>query len=357
MIYIFFILLTTTLLFNFITVKQTIKYVVPSEYKIIFLSVFIFLTILLYVYQFFNSYFSEKFSYNINLVLSYVVYYFLAFIIYAGMIYSLIFLYNFIFKGKANLYPFAISLVIAILVVGTFFKRSTVIREYEISGKNYNLSAPLNIVLVSDIHFGYINGNSEGEKLVEKINFFNPDLVLIPGDLVDMHLKPVSEKNMLNSLTQIKSKYGVFFALGNHDIYDNKSNSLTKILREKGINVLRDEKYLVNNEFYISGRDNFSKKPLSEILGQTEGKPVFLMQHTPDTIPEAVENKVFLQVSGHTHKGQMFPGNLFTKRIFLLDYGYKKFDETNVIVSSGYGTWGPPIRIGSRSEICLIKVL
>ena len=108
--------------------------------------------------------------------------------------------------------------------------------------------------------------------------------------------------------------------------------------------------------FYVASRDNYSKQPLSEILKDSEEKPILYMQHTPDTIDETVKNSVFLQVSGHTHKGQFFPGSLFTKKIFKLDYGYKKFQATNVVVSSGYGTWGPPIRIGTQSEIVLIKI-
>ena len=106
----------------------------------------------------------------------------------------------------------------------------------------------------------------------------------------------------------------------------------------------------------MSSRDNYSKQPLREILKESGDKPVLYMEHTPDSIDETIENKVFLQVSGHTHKGQFFPGGLFTKSIFKLDYGYKKFQDTNVIISSGYGTWGPPIRVGTQSEVVLIKV-
>ena len=187
------------------------------------------------------------------------------------------------------------------------------------------------------------------------INSLNPDIVLIAGDLIDMNLEPVLEKNMLKELSDIKTKYGVYFALGNHDIYGKKAALLTATLREEGVIVLRDEKVLVNDKLYIAGRDNFSKKPLKDIIGDHSDKPVILIQHTPDTIEETVENKIDLQVSGHTHKGQFFPGNLFTKRIFLIDYGLKKISDSNILVSSGYGTWGPPIRIGSSSEICLIK--
>lgn len=356
MIYVFLMFFITTFLFNIITVKQTIKYIVPAEYKTIFLAGFIFLTVFFYIYQFCGSYFAGKFSYNINRILSYTAYYYLSFILYSAMVYIIIFFISLFLKGKFNLYPLSFAAVIFILLAGTFFKHNTVITEYEISRENYNLSSPLNIVLISDIHMGYINGNRDLIKLAEKVNTLNPDVVLIAGDVVDMHIEPVIQKNMFDNLQKIKSRYGIFAVLGNHDIYDRKAETITKLLREKGINVVRDEKILVDNKFYVAGRDNFSKTPLSSFLEEGKERPVILMEHTPDRIMEAVENNVFLQVSGHTHKGQIFPGELFTKRIFLLDYGYKKFENTNVIVSSGYGTWGPPIRVGTRSEICVIRI-
>lgn len=355
--YLFFIFFLITFIFNFTAVKQTIKYVIPSEYKVISFGIFILLTVLLYVYQFFSSYFAENFSYAVNKILSYVVYYYLGFIIYAFMIYILVFCINFFLTEKINLYPLAFFIVIITLIMGTFFKYNTVITKYQLQKENYNISAPLNIVLVSDIHLGFINGNKDIEKMTEKINSLNPDVVLIAGDLVDMHLKPVIEKNMFAGLKKIKSKYGTFFVLGNHDIYNKKSEKITELLKENNIYTLRDEKIYINNEFYIAGRDNFSKTSLEEILAEKEdNKSVILMEHTPDKTNEAIENNIFLQVSGHTHKGQFFPGRIFTKRIFPIDYGYKKTENTNIIVSSGYGTWGPPLRIGSHSEICLIKI-
>lgn len=352
--YFFLVFSTFFFLLNFFVIRKTLKYVVPNDKKFFFLIFFLSLALLFYLYRFFGSYF----SYSLNKFVSYIIYYYLAFLIYTSILFIFASIFTMIFRYKLNLNLYKVSLILVpiILVAGTFFKHHTIVKEYDIKlDKNYDME-PLNIVLVSDIHLGYINGNSSFIKMKNIINSLNPDIVLIAGDLIDMNLEPVMEKNMLKELSDIKTKYGTYFALGNHDIYGKKAALLTETLTAEGVTVLRDEKILVNNEIYIAGRDNFSKKPIREILDGKDDKPVILIQHTPDTIDEAVENKTFLQVSGHTHKGQMFPGRLFTKKIFKVDYGHEKIEDTNIIVSSGYGTWGPPIRIGSQSEIVLIKI-
>ncbi|BBA52732.1 metallophosphoesterase [uncultured Fusobacterium sp.] len=356
----YFFLGLSAMLFAFclFVMKKTVKYVFSSDKKIFIIVLFLMMTILLYGYQFFNSYFVNNFSYTINRILSYIVYYYLAFVIYGAMIYFLVSIIEMIFRYKLNfnLYKPAFIIIFIILGIGTFYKHNTVITEYEIDSMG-EISVPMNIVLVSDVHLGYINENTSLVKMIDKINSLKPDVVLIAGDLIDMYLEPVLEKNMLNELKNIKSTYGTFFTLGNHDIYGRKAAILTETLRnDAGTIVLRDEKILLNNEIYIAGRDNFSQKPIKEILAGKDDKPVILIQHTPDTVDETIENEVFLQVSGHTHKGQMFPGRIFTKKIFKIDYGHEKIENTNIIVSSGYGTWGPPIRIGSQSEIVIIKI-
>lgn len=354
----FFILLLTFFLGNCFTIYMTVKHIVPTNFKIVFTLILIVLTIFMYSYVIHSGYFSKNFPYEINQILAYIAYYFMAFIVYSGLLYAVAFGGNFLLRDKTdiNLYKFVIPIVAILLIIGTYFKWSTVIKEYEINSGG-RLKEPLNIVLISDIHLGYINGNDSMKKLVKKINSLNSDIVLVAGDTIDMQLKPVLEKNMLENFKNIKSRYGVFINIGNHDIYGGKLKKFSDELKSyENISVLRDSKVLIDDSFYVASRDNFSKKPLREILKGSEEKPVLYMEHTPNSIDETVENKVFLQVSGHTHRGQFFPGSLFTKRIFKLDYGYKKFQDTNVVVSSGYGTWGPPIRVGTQSEIVLIKV-
>lgn len=336
----------------------TVKHIIPTNFKIIFTLILTGLSILMYSYVICGRYFSANFPYGVNQILAYVVYYFMGAIVYSGLLYLVAFGGNLILKNRVdiNLYKFVIPIVAILLIVGTYFKRSTVVEEYEINGDGI-FKEPLNIVLISDIHLGYINGNSSMVKLVKTVNSLKPDMVLVAGDTVDMHLKPVIEKNMLENFKNIKSKYGVFINIGNHDIYGGGVKKFTNRLNSyENVTVLRDSKVLIDESFYVASRDNFSKEPLREILKESREKPVLYMEHTPDSIDETVENKVFLQVSGHTHKGQFFPGELFTKRIFKLDYGYRKFQDTNVVVSSGYGTWGPPIRVGTQSEVVLIKV-
>lgn len=354
----FFMLLLTFFLGNCFTIYITVKHIIPTNFKMIFTLILTGLSILMYSYVIYGRYFSANFPYGVNQILAYVVYYFMGAIVYSGLLYLVAFGGNLILKNRVdiNLYKFVIPIIAILLIVGTYFKRSTVVEEYEINGDGI-FKEPLNIVLISDIHLGYINGNSSMVKLVKTVNSLKPDMVLVAGDTVDMHLKPVIEKNMLENFKNIKSKYGVFINIGNHDIYGGGVKKFTNRLNSyENVTVLRDSKVLIDESFYVASRDNFSKEPLREILKESREKPVLYMEHTPDSIDETVENKVFLQVSGHTHKGQFFPGELFTKRIFKLDYGYRKFQDTNVVVSSGYGTWGPPIRVGTQSEVVLIKV-
>lgn len=354
----FFMLLLTFFLGNCFAIYITVKHIIPTNFKIIFTLILTGLSILMYSYVICSRYFSANFPYEVNQILSYIVYYFMGAIVYSGLLYLVAFGGNLILKNRVdiNLYKFVLPIVATLLIIGTYFKWSTVVKEYEINREG-RFKMPLNIVLISDIHLGYINGNSSMVKLVETVNSLNPDIVLVAGDTVDMHLKPVIEKNMLENFKDIKSRYGVFVNIGNHDIYGGGVKEFTDRLNSfENVTVLRDSKVLIDDSFYVASRDNFSKQPLREILKENGDKPVLYMEHTPNSIDETVENKVFLQVSGHTHKGQFFPGGLFTKRIFKLDYGYRKFQDTNVVVSSGYGTWGPPIRVGTQSEVVLIKV-
>lgn len=352
----FVVFIFVFLLLNGFVITGMARYVVPQNFRLFFTGLLIFLSTFQYIYQFFSSRFVSTFPYRINQIFSYIVYYYMGFVIYASAFFIVAAVLTWIFKGKVefNFYKAAFILTLLVLMAGTYFKHSTVVTKYEIDSEG-KLATPMNVVLISDTHLGFINENASMKKLVGMINELNPDVVLIAGDLIDFHLDPVLEKDMLSELKNIESQ--IFFAVGNHEIYGGKTALLVETLNSyPNVEAVRDNKVLLENGVYIAARDNFSKKPIKDILAGSGDNPVIIMQHTPDTIDEAVENNVLLQVSGHTHKGQIFPGRLFTKRLFKVDYGHEKIKDTNIIVSQGYGTWGPPIRVGSRSEIVLIKI-
>ena len=184
-------------------------------------------------------------------------------------------------------------------------------------------------------------------------------------DIIDSDITPFLNHNMASEFSNLKAKYGTFATLGNHDILTKSEDEIVRILKENSITVLRDEATLINNSFYIIGRDDitisrFTNKPRASLENLTKNldksKPLIVVDHNPKYLNESLDANIDLQLSGHTHKGQIAPGNIVTNKLFEVHYGYLKKDNLNVVVSSGYGTWGPPVRLGSKSEIVQINL-
>jgi len=259
---------------------------------------------------------------------------------------------------------FIIVAIGVVLAYGTWSGRSSYVKSYDVKINKSFKEENLKIALLSDIHLGDYMDVNRLKRLVSEVNKVSPDIILIAGDLVDSSIKPIIKYDMAKELGALQSKYGTYFAFGNHDITQNKTNTLTELLEKEGIKVLRDDYELINDSFYVVGRDDIAvsrigrkRKELKEITKKIDkSKPVIVIDHNPKEITEAYEENVDLQVSGHTHKGQFIPYNLVTNRNYDMVYGYDKRDDFNIVVSSGDGTWGPPIRIGSRSEIVQINL-
>ncbi|AEF94972.1 metallophosphoesterase [Desulfotomaculum nigrificans CO-1-SRB] len=228
---------------------------------------------------------------------------------------------------------------------------------------HYDLKLPrvaqeLHIVMLADIHLDQDKDKGYVAKMVRQINALNPDLVFLVGDIFDDR-----DVNLLyqekETFKQIKSQYGVYGVLGNHEYYTGHLDEILKIFKEANIRILRDE-VTETAGLYIVGREDASRrqrKPLTDLLkGVDRAKPIILLDHQPVALNEAEQAGVNLQLSGHTHRGQFFPNQLITHRIYEDDYGYLSKGGLQVIVSSGYGTWGPPVRIGTQSEIVDIKI-
>jgi uncharacterized protein len=256
-----------------------------------------------------------------------------------------------------------VTAIAALIITGGFINTRTLkisTLNIEIPAKSSTLKE-LNAVLISDIHLSSISTDGFVKEIVKKINGLNPDIVFVAGDLVDDKATVLREKETGFSFRDIKSPMGVYGITGNHE-YINGVDSSINYMKELNIIPLRDSSKTINNGFVVIGREDRSRGlkkrvPLKDLVEDSEKNlPVILLDHTPFQLEEAMENGVDLQLSGHTHHGQIFPINLITSKIYELSQGYKKKGNTHYYVSSGAGTWGPPVRTGSRSEIVNIKI-
>jgi predicted MPP superfamily phosphohydrolase len=222
----------------------------------------------------------------------------------------------------------------------------------------------LRIVAASDVHLRSLCSYNFSEKLASDINKLNPDIILFPGDLMDESIEPVIKFGLGEPLKQLKSKYGTYAITGNHE-YIGGINQTTSYIESLGIKILRDEFILIDNEIYLIGREDraikqfakMTRKSLKDIMSKVDKtKPLLLLDHQPFGLNEAQENGIDFQLSGHTHHGQLFPINFITNKIYEVSWGYLKKGNTQYYVSSGYGTWGPPVRTGNHPELLLINL-
>ncbi|MFT4221933.1 metallophosphoesterase [Dysgonomonas sp.] len=220
-------------------------------------------------------------------------------------------------------------------------------------------SKSLRIVAISDLHLGYGIGKGEFEKWVDLINSENPDIVLIAGDIIDNSVRPLNEGNFAGSFHKIKAPMGVYACPGNHEYISGLTGSLD-FIGKAGIHMLRDSVALVDSSFYVIGRDDRSNKgrrPLKDLVANLDkSKPIILLDHQPYNLEETEANGIDIQLSGHTHQGQIWPISLITKQLYEKDHGYIKKGNANIYVSSGIGIWGGKFRIGTQSEYVVIDV-
>lgn len=276
------------------------------------------------------------------------------------------FLPSILFEYKSKVITAIVVFIIVSIIVffGNLNKRDIVVTNLDLQiPKQKSKIDSLNVVLASDIHLSPIDGEKLLPKLVEKINSLNPDIILFAGDIVDDKAEILEEQGIGKSFLRLKSKYGLFTINGNHEFINGIESSF-RYAEKLGMTVLRDTAVLIDSSFYLIGRDDTTKirfegvnrKSLTSIVQELDSYPKILLDHTPFNLLDAVQNKIDLQLSGHTHHGQIWPANLITSIIYEVSWGYKKKSNTHFYVTSGAGTWGPPIRTGSKSEIVNIKV-
>jgi uncharacterized protein len=256
------------------------------------------------------------------------------------------------------------------LVNGTLINNNPVISMYSITipKKSSSLNS-LKVISISDLHLKEMTSTNFLKKLAKTIRLSNPDIIVLPGDILETYriLDNEKLKGFIEILKDIKPEYGMYAVKGNHD-YPGDVEARTDFYSRLGITMMVDTLIESNNKFCLIGLDyrgNNEKRPIDSLLKfKTEDLPILLLDHAPYCLEEAYRNKIDVQFSGHTHFGQIWPLNYVTGAVYDIDWGYKKIDSTHIFVSCGVQDallpgrqdFSVPVRIGSVSEVMEINI-
>lgn len=271
-----------------------------------------------------------------------------------------------------------LSVTILLFIFSTISAMHITEKEYTITTNKDIGEENLKIALVADTHLGYMVGLDTVNSIVDKINKQNVDLVVFAGDIVDNDFAGIEKKEQIEQkLSSIKSTYGVYGVYGNHDIDETilggftfytppyNTTYLSDFLNKCNIDMLSDEKVDITNNISIYGRRDYlrtmtlgvRRKSPSELFNNiNKSKFNILLDHQPRDLDNIASYGLDLDLSGHTHNGQIFPGNIACAIGWQNSYGNKKIGNMNSIVTGGAGTWGPRIRLFTSSEVTFINV-
>lgn len=292
-------------------------------------------------------------------------------------------LHNFLFSKPGYVFVgiFLTCLIGGFSIHGLLHAHYIKVNPYEVTvDKTCVGHEDLKVVLVADLHLGYSVGNQQMKQMVKKINQQNPDLVLIAGDIFDNEYEALQHPDAIaETLAQIKSTYGTYGVFGNHDVKerllggfsvassdnDIRDSRFEEFAAKAGIHILDDEVVCIDDSFYLVGRKDAHKpgdgtnnrmEPSEILSGLDNSKPILVMEHQPRQLQELADAGADMQLCGHTHNGQIFPGNLTIHLFWENACGYLQKGNLHSIVTSGVGVWGPAMRVGTDSEICTITV-
>ncbi|QTX32248.1 metallophosphoesterase [Aminithiophilus ramosus] len=259
---------------------------------------------------------------------------------------------------------FASLLVVAVTAAGAVAARFPQVRVIDLELPRLDgAGREMTVAFASDLHAGTVIHNARLAAMVDLIAGLDADLILLGGDLVDRSVTEAVEEDLSGELARLKAPLGVFSVAGNHEYYAGLE-AATAHIEKGGVTVLLDEARAVADTVLVVGRHDvqaprfgFDRRPLAELTAPLGGRlPVIVVDHTPRDLAEAASAGAALQLSGHTHRGQLWPFNLLTEALFEIAYGPGQKDETWIYVSSGLGTWGPPVRTSGRPEVILFRL-
>ena len=247
--------------------------------------------------------------------------------------------------------------LVGMSALGLYWAYSPIVKSETIK-VDKKIEKPIKIAMVSDLHLGTFFGNDQLEKLNKIIEEEKPDAIVIAGDIMDDDMVMYKKRNMGETLSKLSAPLGVYATMGNHD---RDAQEIVDEVKKAGIIPLFDESVELNKDVTLVGRKDRSvsrdRLDTADLLKSVNlNKTIVLVDHQPDAIDYHSTLPINVQLSGHTHHGQMWPINYITERIYTLDYGYKKINNKHFFTSAGYGFWGPPFKTTARSEVWIITI-
>lgn len=277
---------------------------------------------------------------------------------------------------------FVIIFTVSMSVFGIANAHDLKVTNYDVRINKYANIRELNIALISDLHLGYNTGVKEIEDMVNKINNLNPDVVILAGDIFDNNYDAIDKpERIIELLSSIRSKYGKYATYGNHDVQEDillgfsfskdqndtpqADERMNEFIDKSGFKLLHDSYAIIENNIYIYGRPDKTRINLGENSrieashvcdGMNLDYPVICVEHEPSELHELASAGVDLNLSGHTHNGQIWPGTLTIGFFWENAYGKMLIDNMTSIVTSGVGLFGVNMRTGCYPEIANIYV-
>lgn len=267
-------------------------------------------------------------------------------------------------------------------IYGTYHAKDIQITKYDVKKETVNIDKPMRIVLIADLHIGVNSDFKMFEDMVKKVNSQKPDLILVGGDIVNSAFGALKTPDKYAALfKKMKARCGTYAIYGNHDVdepllggftikemEDSKRNpKMPKFLKDCGWKLLTDEHVTIpelDGLVLVGRRDDSrpgeglkARMSLQEVMkGISPEKPILMLQHEPLDLEQLSDYGIDINMSGHTHDGQVFPGNIYARMKSPQAYDIMKWKDTTSIVTSGVGFYGPPIRVGTISEIVVLDL-
>ena len=277
---------------------------------------------------------------------------------------------------------FSIVIAVILTICGLVHAQNPKLVNYDIELKNETVKGEsLKVVLLGDLHLSVNSSIRATEKMVELVNSTDPDLIVIAGDIFTSNFDGLRDPEKYSAaLSKMNAKYGVYIVCGNHDVDENlfggfsispvskafRTPEMEQFFEDAGFNVLYDEEVQIGDGLFtlvgrVDGekagdgtRNRLDAMTLLENTDQT--KPIVVLEHEPVEFRELSDSGADMVLCGHTHNGQIFPGNLVVPFFNENAYGVKELYGMSTVVTAGVGYYGPPIRLGTDSEVTLLNV-